>query len=366
MKRGAAIACVVAAALLPHNASAQAVALAPSGRIAVAHDSVIELFAADAKTRIWSAEGLPYVSTLAVGATKLAVVDAVEGRVVVADLADGHGFRIQVEGTPIDALFVGDDLYLLQRDASALERISSDGTRTSAPTGRYPQFLRRSGRRLLVYAADGTLDEFTADPVARAHSVAAPPFATDLETDGRFAYLVDPDDRKLLVFSLDPPARAGERTLGGFPIDLAVLSGPEAAAPGQGPYDSFAYKAPVGQGAGTEPKYDVPPAVLVVADPASASIVQFEVGRPAPEIGSLVPVQALAFGGPRRVRLPTAVDRVVSAGRKWVGYDSASRVLYSLVDGKAAPIAHDVGPHAFQARAGTIAFWNGALVARKL
>jgi hypothetical protein len=366
MRRGAAVTFISATALLARLASAQAVAVTPSHRIAVAHDSVIELFAADGK-RIWTLDGLPYVSTITVGETKLAVVDALDGRVVIADLADGRALPLPAPGTPIDALFIGDDLYLLERDTSTLERIAADGTRASVPTGAYPQLIRRSGKELYVYAgADGTIDELTTSPLARARSVAVPPFATGFAADRRFAYLLYPNDRKLVLYSLDSLAMAGEQEVGRFPIDLAILSGSGAAAPVETPYELFLQTGHwIGQTADSQPGNASSSVFLAIADPARKSIFQVEVERPAPPIGSLLAPQSLAFGRPRRVSVPTAVDRVLTAGDGWVAYDSASRAVYALVDGNATPIAHDVGPHAFSARGGTIAFWNGALVVRE-
>jgi hypothetical protein len=355
MTRAAAIVCLLGVAALPGFARAQAVAITPSNRIVVAHDSVIELFAPDGQRLIWRCDGVPYVSTIAVGGTKLAAVDAIDGRAVIVDLADGRGRVLETPGTPIDALFIHDDLFLLERDSDALERIAADGSRAKLPTGRYPQFLRRAGAKLYAYgSADGTLDEFTTAPFARGRSLAAHPFATAFELARGSAYLACPDDRRFLVFDLNSMTEVAERAVGRFPIDLALVTATDESPMGQTPFDLLvAYGKWFGQntlGSLIPPH----PVFLAVADPGRKSVFLIKCSSP------------IVFDRTKRLNVPTAVDRVFPSGKGWIAYDSAQQTIYTFVGKEARAVATSVGPHAFQAANDRVVYWSGRVNVHQL
>src|ERR1043165_8097890 len=105
--------------------------------------------------------------------------------------------------TPVAGAFLGRTLYLLARDARALERIGAGRARASIPLAADPAFLFAAGERLYAYSRTaGILQEITASSFAVARSMHVAPFASDVETDGKDAYLVYPREAKIRVVAL--------------------------------------------------------------------------------------------------------------------------------------------------------------------
>lgn len=324
------------------RAEAQAVAITDAGRIAVAHDGIVELFAADAHTRLWKSGGVADPATIAIGRTRLAVVDPLGGRVLIAALDDGAPAAvIETHDTPIAALFAGDDLFVLERDGSRLERFAADGSRASVETGAYPEFLRQAGGMLYVYSrADGRMQEIAPEPFAVKRSVSAAPGATDFEIDGQFVYFAEPAESRITVLHLATLKPAGEMKVGTMPIDLAVLPGSVAA-----------------------PRY------FEVADPASNTVWFVEAAQSPGEAfgrGFLRGLFGLGVSRGRKSAFPTAVDRVFTRGHLSVAYDSSDGTLYGIARKSVQPIGTRIGPHAFALTGDGVVYWNGTLVAQKL
>src|SRR3954469_2165594 len=152
--------------LAPTAAIAQPIAATNRG-IVVAHDDVIELFDRSGKNLIWKTDGLPTPQTIATSNERIAVLDPLINKARIVELATGRGTTVHTGETPVAGVFIGPTLYLLERDALALERIGADGTRASISTGADPAFLRESNGKLFVYArGEGLVQEVTTTPFA--------------------------------------------------------------------------------------------------------------------------------------------------------------------------------------------------------
>src|SRR5438105_9110864 len=145
-------------------AIAQPIAATNRG-IVVAHDGVIELFDRTGRNLIWKTDGVPTPQTIAASNERIAVLDPLANEARIVDLATGRGTSVNTGETPIAGIFIGPTLYLLERDARALERIGADGTRASISTGADPAFLHEWNGRLYVYArGEGVVQEITTSP----------------------------------------------------------------------------------------------------------------------------------------------------------------------------------------------------------
>ena len=319
---------------------AQAVAVTGSQRIAVAHDGVIELFTPERRP-IWKSGGVAYAEAIAVGTTRLAVVDPLDGVIRIVALAGGASSSLATGDTPIDALFVGDDLFVVERDGRKVERFAANGTRTSLQTGVYPEILRSANGMLYVYSrADGLLLELSPEPFEIRRSATVHPWASDFEVDTKFAYFVDPAGARLRLFDLASFKPAGERRTGGVPVDLAIVSG-------ETPLTSRS---------------------LAVADPSSKTVWFIDAPQSAAEAfgrGFLRGLLGIA-GSESKPEFRAGVDRVVARGSDVLAFDSRNGALFAVSNGKAVPLGRGIGPHAFAFTADGVVIWNGTLVAQKL
>ncbi|MEA2342790.1 MAG: hypothetical protein QOF63_959, partial [Thermoanaerobaculia bacterium] len=103
--------------------------------IVVAHDHVIELFDRTGRNLIWKTDGLPTPQSIAASNERIAVLDPLANEARIVELATSRGMTVHTGETPVAGVFIGPTLYLLERDARALERIGADGTRASISTG---------------------------------------------------------------------------------------------------------------------------------------------------------------------------------------------------------------------------------------
>ncbi|HEX9160595.1 MAG TPA: hypothetical protein VF980_02725, partial [Thermoanaerobaculia bacterium] len=203
------------------SAHAQVVATA-GNRIVVAHDGRVELFDASANS-VWSAEGVDQPSSIATSADSIAIVDSFNNRVSVVHPGTEVAERIVTGETPVDARFIGRDLYVLDRAANRLERVGGS-TVSVAPD---PAFMRAAGNMLYVYSRlDGVVQEIDPAAMRVRRTLTVTPFASDFEVDGRSGYLVDPRAAKLRTFSLDSMQRTADIATGAVPVDLAVTTKP--------------------------------------------------------------------------------------------------------------------------------------------
>lgn len=320
--------------LLLIAASANAQVVATAGRnIVVAHDGRIELFDGNGR-RIWTADGVAQPSRIAAGTDRVAVVDSFANEALVVDLATGRGQRSTTGETPVDARFIGRDLYVLDRDGNRVERIGGPSV-SVAPD---PAFMRVANGRLYVYSRlDGVIQEITPDTLRIARTVHVGPFASDFETDSRTGYLVYPRDAKLRTFSLATLERGPDIAAGVVPVDLAVTARENTLSASR----------------------------LALADPSAKRVWIVEGSQSVARAvtrGFIRGLLGLGLFAPKSSDFPTGVDRVVSRGSITIAYDSTTRTLYRLKGSKGKIMAREIGPAAFAVRETGVAVWqNGAL-----
>ena len=324
----------LAVALLFIAAAARAQVVARSGNtIVVAHDGLVERYDSQRK-RLWSVPGVANPSRVAIGNASIAVIDSFANELQWLDIANGRGDRIRTGETPVDALFIDRDLFVLDRDDHRLEKVGG----TSVSLAPDPAFMRVTNRMIYVYSRlEGLVQEISPSTMRVTRSVTMTPFASDFETDGRSGYLVYPQEARLRTFALATMQRSGDIDAGVVPVDLAVTGRENAISASR----------------------------LALADP-SAKRVWIVEGREsvarAVTRGFLRGLLGLGLFAPRNSAFPTGVDRIATQGSIIVAYDSTTRTLYRIRGSRGTAIAQDVGPNAFAAGDGTVAIWQkGAL-----
>jgi hypothetical protein len=311
-------------------ALAQVVASTPRG-IVVAHHHVVQRFNAAATGVVWSTDGVETPTSIVAGEEKIAVLDALSSDVRIVELDSGRGTTVKAGETPIAGAFLGRTLYLLERDARALERIGADGAGASINIAADPAFLREAAGRLYVYSRTaGLLQEITTAPFAVARSVRVAPFASAFETDGEIAYLVYPRDAKIRVVDLEAMKPAGEVAAGAVPVALAV--GPQHT--------------------------------LAIADPSAKRVWMIEGNESFSQAlarGFFRGLLGLGMRPNRNSDFPTGVDRVLVRGKALIAYDTSSGTLYRVAKAKSTIVAQGVRPQAFTLTPDAVWIWDDSV-----
>lgn len=312
------------------TAHAQVVTSTSRG-IVVAHHNQIQLFNDAGNEVVWTSDSVAVPASIVAGDDRVAVLDALSSDVRIVELASGRGTTIKSGETPVGGVFLRRALYLLERDARALDRIGADGARASIAVAADPSFLRESGGRLYVYArAAGVLQEITTAPFAVARSVNVAPFASDFQIDGNNAYLVYPRDAKLRVVALASMTPAGEVAVGAVPVALAFASSH----------------------------------TLAIADPSAKRVWMIEGSQSFSQAlarGFLRGLLGLGIRPNRNSDFPTGVDRVLVRGNALLAYDTSSATLYRVVKAKSSAIAQNVRPQAFTMTADGVFVWDDSV-----
>lgn len=324
----------LALALLFIAGAARAQVVARSGNtIVVAHDGLVERYDSQLK-RLWSVPGVANPSGVAIGNSAITVFDSFANELRLLDIASGRGDRISTGETPVDALFIDRDLFVLDRDDHRLEKIGGASV-SLAPD---PAFMRVTSRMIYVYSRlEGVVQEISPSTMRVIRSVTLAPFASDFETDGRSGYLVYPQEARLRTFALTTMKRSGDIDAGVVPVDLAVTGRENAISASR----------------------------LALADPSAKRVWVVEgqesVAR-AVTRGFIRGLLGLGLFAPGNSQFPTGVDRIATNGSITVAYDSTTRTLYRIRGSRGTAIAQDVGPSAFAVGDGTAAIWQkGAL-----
>jgi DNA-binding beta-propeller fold protein YncE len=304
--------------------------VATAGRnIVVAHDRRVEMFDAGAN-RLWSVEGVAQPSHIATGADRVAVIDSLANDVLVLDIATGRGQRMRTGETPVGALFIDRDLFVLDRDASRVERIGGD----SIAVANDPAFMRASKGMLYVYSRlEGIVQEIDPSKMRVTRTITVAPFASDLELDATTGYLTDPAEGKLRTFSLATMRRGNDVSAGAVPVDLAVTSRANAISASR----------------------------LAIADPSAKRVWIVEGPQSVAKAvsrGFIRGLLGLGLFAPKNSDFPSGVDRVASRGSMTVAYDSTTQTLYRLQGSKGSVIARDIAPDAFALTEGGVALWQ--------
>jgi len=315
-------------------ATAQPIAATNRG-IVVAHDNVIELFDRGGQNRLWKTDGLPTPQTIATSNQRIAVLDPLANEARIVELATGRATAVHTGETPIAGMFIGTTLYLLERDARALERIGADGTRASVSTGADPAFLREANGRLYVYSrGEGLVEEIGTVPFAIRRSARVTPFASDFEIDAKNAYICDPQTAKIGIVNLAAMQPAGSIDVGAVPVSFAFAS------------------------TGTS----LTARTLAVADPSAKKVWLIEGAQSVTQAftrGFLRGLIGLGLFGSGASQFPTGVDRVFVRGARWYAFDSSSGTLYRFNKSSSSVIAKNVRSLAVSADG--VFVWNDAV-----
>jgi hypothetical protein len=315
---------------------AQSVASTSCG-VLVAHDNVIELHGK------WKTEGVSAPGAIAVSDTRAAVVDPIHDRVAIVNLVNGRTNFATTLSTPIAAAFAGNDLLVVDRDASVIEKIG----RGKIPLARDPEFLavvgNHGGNRAYVYSrVDGALQEIGVEPFVLLRTIRVDPFASAMQCDTRTAYLTYPREGRIKIVDLEKMEAQGEITIGELPIDVAISGGPTALTASR----------------------------LAVADPVAKRVWLVEGRQSRAQAfarGFIRGMLGLGVFGRNDKQFPTGVDRVVARGSHWLAFDSSTGTLYDVTKRETIVLARGLAPHAFALTPEGVVWWqNGTLVAQKV
>ena len=317
------------------NAIALAVLIvANASGVVVARPEGIDVYNRTGQMRLFQTAGVANPTSSVSSPDRVAIVDAIANQVRIIDLARQKGTTVQTGETPIAGAFVGTSLYLLERDARAIERIGTDGARTSLPVAADPAFLRERNNTLYVYSrTEGLLQEVSVSPFAVRRTVRVRPFASDMEVDGQNAYLVYPRDANIGVVKLSTMATAGKIDVGAVPVDLAFAAGGTALTA----------------------------RTLAIADPSGKRVWLIEGAQTITQAvarGFLRGLIGLGLAGGRGSQFPTGVDRVAIRGSRWYAYDSSSRTLFRFTKRGSTAIAKNVEPSAFSVGPDAVFVWD--------
>ncbi len=309
-------------ALLAAPSFAQVLTDSPRG-IVVAHDRRIEW-----GTR--SVAGVENARFITADEQRAVVLDAIDNQAVIVNLASGDAQRIRTAETPIAAIFVRRELYILARDARVLQHVGGE----DIPLAADPSHLAQANGRIFVYSRTaGVLQE-----IGRGR-FEVPPFASDFEIAGNTVYLAYPREGKIRTIDL-ATHRIGELAAGAVPTDLAFAGGGTALTA----------------------------RILAVADPSAKRVWLTESTQSTTQAvarGFLRGLIGLGLYGGRASEFPTGVDRVETRGKNWIAYDSSSGTLYHFTRKTSTVLARGVAPRAFALTADGVAWWNGTSVAEK-
>lgn len=305
--------------------------------VVVAENNTMKLFDRDGRNVVWSTESVQTPTLIVASNDRVAVIDAIANRARIIDLAARQAVTVKTGETPIAGAFVGRELYLLERDARALDRIGTDGARASIDVAADPAFLRERNDVLYVYSRlEGVLQQVTASPFAIRRAARVSPFASDLEVDARSAYLVYPRAAKIEVVTLDTMKSAGKFDAGAVPVDLAFAS------------------------AGTA----LTARTLAIADPSGKRVWLIEGQQSLSQAiarGFLRGLLGLGLFGGSGSQFPSGIDRVFVRGARWYAYDSSTGTLYRFTKKKSAIVAKNVSPAAFSTGPGGLYVWDEAV-----
>ncbi|HET7706035.1 MAG TPA: hypothetical protein VFM36_08120 [Thermoanaerobaculia bacterium] len=314
-------------------AAADVIATTSRG-VVVAHDGVVELRSRG--RQVWSAPGVDEPAKIVVSDGRVAILDTWANRVRVVSLHDGTGTTFTTGESPVAGVFAGNDLYLIARDASRVERIAGDGSRDSIGVAADPALIGSSAGHLYVYSrVDGVLQTIPfGKRLAIARQAPVPPHASDMEIDGRTAYLIYPREAKLVTVNLDKFEIAATVAVGGAPSDIAIARrGTALSAP-----------------------------LIAVADPAAKRVWMTEGAQSVGAAfgrGFLRGFLGLGLFRPRSADFPRGVDRVVAGDGVTVSFDTSSGTLYRMGRPKVSIVAEQIDPQGFAIAEGKVVFWRG-------
>jgi hypothetical protein len=268
-------------------------------------------------------------------AERVVTLDALNDTVEVFDTVKRTTTRHTTAATPVAFAFLGDDLYVLARDARVLQRIGGPSIEVAQDAA----FVATSEGKLYVYSrTGGVLEEISRDRVTRRASI--PRFASDLEIAGTSAYLVYPREARIRIVDLHTMKVRGEVSVGAVPVDIAVAGGGTALTA----------------------------RILAVADPSAKRVWLTEDTQSTAKAvarGFLRGFLGLGLFSNRSSQFPTGVDRVWIRGKHWIAYDTSSRTLYSFTRKTSTVLARNVALSDFYLTDEGVTLRSGTSVAPK-
>jgi hypothetical protein len=303
-------------------------------RTLLARDSVTQIIAPSGVVE-WSAEGLeePSFSVLSEDGSQIALIDSVNGVVNLLKPARRTSSKHVLGGSPVAALFLGDDLYVLCRDSRKIVRVSSGGMTNAASVPHDSTFIAAGGESIFVYSrVGGIMSEFRASSLTEVRQAAVAPFGSDLEIAGETAYVVVPQQAVVIAYSLVDLSERERYRVGAVPMDLVIQEQRAVQGPG----------------------------VMVVADPSSQAVWRAERSQSVAAAftrGFLKGLTGLGLGSPKSATFPTGVDRVWMDDAHTVAYDSAAGAIYD-VTGPPRRIAGNVPAGGISVGGGEVVFWD--------
>lgn len=309
------------------------VVAATSRGVVVAHDGVVDLHSNG--RRVWAAPGVDEPSKIIVSEERVAILDAWANRARVVSLHDGTGTTFATGESPVAGVFAGSDLYLIARDANRVERITNDGLRESVGVAADPAFVGLSASHLYVYSrVEGVLQEIpVGKAVAVSRQASVPPYASDMEIDGRTAYLIYPREAKLVTVNLDRLQITTTAAVGGAPSDIAIARrGTALSAP-----------------------------LIAVADPAAKRVWMTEGAQSVGAAfgrGFLRGFLGLGVSRSRSADFPRGVDRLAAGDGVTLSFDTSSGTLYRMGRPEVSVVAEKLEPQAFAIANGKVVFWR--------
>ncbi len=302
-------------ALLATTAGAQSIVATAKG-IVVATDGTIELRGG------WRVAGVRNPSFAVASQDDVAVIDSLANDAVSVELATGRVRRVKTGETPIGAVFIGRDLYILNRDSNT---ISAPGRNIPVDPG--ANLLRESRGKLYVYSPiTGSLAD-----IMSSRAIVVAPFASDLRVDGDRAWLVYPRSAKLVTVDAGTMRVLGERKTGAVPVSVELAQ-----------------------------------RSVALADPSSRRVWLLDRDESFSHAflrGFFRGLTGLGGSSRSDSDFPTGVDRVVARGAVLVAYDSATGSLYRCDRRKSVRLAQSIAPHAFAIASDGRVWWLDAALA---
>lgn len=243
------------------------------------------------------------------------VLDAMENRGSFVSIPQEKLRPVSLGETPVDATYLGGDIFVLCRDSAEVRRIRSNGTWDALSISRGSSQLRVSGRLLYAYnPQEGSVHEISPSELRVLRSGSTERFASDFEVDGTSGYLVFPRSGRLIVVSLASLRESGRLNVGAVPIDLALETDRTRLTSG----------------------------AVAVADPSSKKIWRTERSQSFSEAfarGFARGLLGLGLFAPKSTEFPRGVDRIRVGGGSQAALDSSSGNLYATRGGRSTLVA---------------------------
>ena len=300
-------------------------------RFFVASPATAKMISRDG-TPFWTGEGVRSPTATIVGASRVAVLDALRNEAAVFDLASGSRTLVPTAETPIGGYFAGNDLVVVARDSRSIERIGVVGSRTAQPLGVDPAFVRIAGSTVVVYSrGDGRLQLFDASSLRPLRETRVAPFASDFEIDATTAYLTYPREAIVRQFDLTSLRTAGDLRVGAVPVDLTFAGGQRALSARS----------------------------LAIADPSARRIWLLEGRQSIAQAftrGFIRGLLGLGLTSNRARQFPSGIDRVFSHDGRLIANDTSTGTIYRITRKKVSVVARAIPPDAFTMTANGVAW----------